>query len=187
MPTFYFSEFPMLETDRLVLRQMRLDDAEDVLVYRGDAHVQRFNSEPLKTVEQARDFIAKGIAGFYQKKSLYWGVTIRGEDIVIGGFGFNWWDAYHRRAEVGYDLARAHWGHGYATEALTTICRFGFDRMDLNRIETETLLDNTESVHLLKRLGFHHEGTRRAYSWEYIDNAFHDGGVFGLLKGEFKM
>ena len=187
MPTFDFREFPTLETDRLILRQMRLSDAEDVLIFRGDEYVQRFNSAPLKTVAEARDFIAEGLAGFYQKKSIPWGVTLRGEDRVIGGFGFNWWDTYHRRAEVGYDLARAHWGKGYATEALRAICRFGFEQMDLNRIETETLLDNTESVRLLERLGFTHEGTRRGYSWEYLDKAFHDGGVFGLLRGEFEM
>jgi ribosomal-protein-alanine N-acetyltransferase len=95
-------------------------------------------------------------------------------------FGFQNWDRYHRRAELGYDLARDLWGQGLASEALTAVIRFGFSDMQLNRIEAQTIADNESSTRLLRRLGFVLEGTRRSYSWEE-DGTFHDGAIYGLL------
>ena len=67
-----------------------------------------------------------------------------------------------------------------ATEALTAAIGFGFSEMQLNRIEAQTIADNTSSTRLLGRLGFAREGTRRSYSWEE-DGTFHDGAIYGLL------
>ena len=50
---FDFSVFPVLIIDRIVLRELRKEDAADLLVFRGDAMEQRFNSEPLQTLEQS--------------------------------------------------------------------------------------------------------------------------------------
>ncbi len=61
--------------------------------------------------------------------------------------------------------------------------RFAFVRLDLQRLEAETIADNVESVRLLERLGFVREGTRRAFSYE-DDERFHDAAIYGLLKRE---
>jgi ribosomal-protein-alanine N-acetyltransferase len=182
---FDFSTFPVLETERLVLRQLRPSDAADVLVYWGDPYVQRFNGPVYTSIEEVRQGIETGQEEYNNQEGIGWAVTLRGEDIVIGGFGFHHWSKYHRRAEVGYDMARAYWGQGIASEALRAILRFGFDGMNLNYIYAGTIADNHESVRLLERIGFRQEGTRREYSWE-DDGTFHDGAMYGLLWHEFQ-
>jgi ribosomal-protein-alanine N-acetyltransferase len=177
---FDYSLFPVLTTDRVILRELRRGDAADVLVFRSDPVAQRFNSEPLRTIEQSTDLIDELLDAYATQSAVPWAVTLRESGRVVGLFGYNSWDRYHRRAEIGYDLARDVWGQGLATEALGAVVGFGFSQMQLNRIEAQTISDNEPSVRLLGRLGFVLEGTRRQYSWEE-DGTFHDGAIFGLL------
>lgn len=182
---FDFSSFPVLETERLVLRQFQLSDAADVLAYWGDPYVQRFNGPVYESVEKVRHGIERGQDEYKNQEGIGWAVTLRDEGKVIGGFGFHHWSKHHRRAEVGYDMARAYWGRGIASETLRAILRFGFDQMNLNYVYAGTIADNHESVRLLERIGFRREGTRREYSWE-DDGTFHDGAMYGLLWHEFE-
>ncbi|WP_433600399.1 GNAT family N-acetyltransferase [Nocardia sp. CA-135953] len=85
---------------------------------------------------------------------------------MIGLFGFNSWQRFHRRAEVGYDLARPHWGQAIAAEALTAIVRFGFDPTRLHRVQAYTIATNEPSIRLLTRPGFHRDAVLRDYSLE---------------------
>lgn len=179
-----FSTCPVLQTERLILREMQPADAVDVLVFRGDAYVQRFNSAPLQTIEEATLFIADARKLYDAQGGIGWGITLRGEDRVLGGVSLHSWSQYHRRAEVGYDLAHSYWGRGIGSEAVRAVLHFGFTQLNLNRIEAATIADNHESVNLLKKLGFRLEGIRRGYSWEE-DGAFHDSAMYGLLHEEF--
>ena len=177
---FDFSAFPVLITDRIILRELRKEDAADLLVFRGDAEEQRFNSEPLQTLEQSLALIDEVRGDYAAQSGLPWALTLKSSGRVVGLFGYHHWDHHHRRADIGYDLTRELWGQGLATEALTAAIRFGFSEMQLNRIEAQTIADNTSSTRLLGRLGFAREGTRRSYSWEE-DGTFHDGAIYGLL------
>ena len=178
------ARFPVLTTDRLLLRQPEADDAADVLVFRGDPEVQRFNSEPHSSEAQSIELIEEIRREYEERTGVCWAVTLVATGRVVGLFGISAWDRYHRRAEVGYDLARDHWGKGLAGEALAAVLAFGFDALDLHRIEALTIADNHASVRLLERLGFVREGNRRAYSWEE-DGTFHDSAVYGLLSNEW--
>lgn len=175
---------PTLTTPRLILRNLRPADAADVLVFRGDPYVQRFNSEPLKTREEAAAFIEEMRAGNVAGKWLSWVITMHEQDRALGMVSLHAWDRHHRRAEVGYDLARAEWGQGIGTEAVRAVLHYGFTQLHLNRIEAATIADNHESVGLLRKLGFQLEGIRRGYSWE-DDGTFHDSAMFGLLQQAF--
>lgn len=176
--------FAVLTTARLVLRELRSTDAAAMLVFRGDPIVQRFNSEPLQSVEAAAAFIEELSLGYLGLPALHWGITLHDQDQVIGLVGLHTWSQHHRRAEVGYDLAHAFWGQGIGSEAVRAVVTFGFTHLNLNRIEAATIADNHESVNLLKKLGFRLEGIRRGYSWEE-DGTFHDSAMFGLLQEEF--
>jgi [ribosomal protein S5]-alanine N-acetyltransferase len=177
---FDFSSFPTLVTDRVMLRQLRSDDAADVLVFRSDPEAQRFNSEPLRTLEQSAALIDELLGAYANQSAVPWALTLRESGRVVGLCGYNCWNRYHRRAEIGYDLARDVWGQGLATESLAAVVQFGFSQMELNRIEAQTISDNERSVRLLGRLGFALEGLRRQHSWEE-DGTFHDGAIYGLL------
>lgn len=178
------ADFPVLATERLVLREVRVSDAADVLVFRGDPVVQRFDDPVIHTEAEAVTFIHALHEEYRSGDGISWGVALAEQDIVVGAVGLHLWDRYHRHAEAGYGLARAYWGQGLASEALRAILRFGFEQMDLNRIYARTIADNHGSVRLLERLGFTREGTQRAHSWE-DDGTFHDSAIYGLLASEF--
>jgi ribosomal-protein-alanine N-acetyltransferase len=181
---FDATAFPVLTTERLTLQELRRSDAADVLMFRGDPIVQKYDDPVIYTEMEARAFIEELHDEYLGRRGINWAVTWSGLDRVVGIFSLHHWDQYHRRAEAGYGLARAHWGQGIGSEALTAIVRFGFGQLNLNRIYARTIADNHESVRLLERLGFQREGTFRRHSWE-DDGAFHDSAMYGLLREEF--
>ena len=181
-------EFAVLTTDRLVLRELRPADAADVFVFRGDPVVQRFDDPPVASVEEAARFIEEMRELCEADRVQVWAVTQPADDRVIGLVSLQQsdhsGDRYHRRAEVGYGLARSVWGRGFGSEAVRAVCRFGFEVLGLHRIFARTIADNAESVRLLERLGFTLEGQQRQHSLE-DDGRFHDSAIYGLLRTEW--
>lgn len=169
---------PELTTERLLLRAPELSDAPEVLVFRGDPAVQRFNDEPLQTVAEAATFIEFLRDEIAADQRRHWAIVF--EDTVVGLIGLHAWQQHHRRAELGYDMARTHWGRGIAFESARAVIEYGFGAMALHRIQAHTIADNHRSVRLLERLGFQREGTLREFSLE-DDGAYHDSAVYGLL------
>jgi ribosomal-protein-alanine N-acetyltransferase len=171
-----------IRTQRLVLREPRVGDAGDVLVFRGDPEVQRYNDEPLRTLAESEAFLEHLLAEAGANLRRHWALELDGR--VVGLMGLHSWHPGHRRAELGYDLARAHWGRGYASEAARAVLRFGFTAMRLHRVQARTIAANHRSVRLLTSLGFTREGTLRDYSLE-DDGRYHDSAVFGLLRPQW--
>ena len=183
---FDFSTFPVLTTDRLLLRELLPSDAADGFVFRSDPEVQKYNADPMKHISEAQSFIEEIRAEYAAQQAPGWAVCFHDRNTVLGLVGFGYWNRFHHRAEIGYDLARAYWGRGIGSEAVRAIIRFGFEHMHLHRIEAATIVDNVESVHLLEKLGFKREGVRREYSLEE-DGAYHDSAMYGLLRREHAM
>lgn len=184
MTTFDFSTFPTLTTERLLLREVDSADASNLLAFRGDPEVQRYNSRPIKNVTQALGLVDTIRQWYLGHRAVHWGVTVHGDQRVIGLFSLHGLDRVHQRGAIGYDLAREVWGRGYAFEGVQAVVRYAFEHLPLNRLEAITISDNVRSVHLLEKLGFHHEGTRREYSLE-DDGHFHSCSIYGLLRREF--
>jgi [ribosomal protein S5]-alanine N-acetyltransferase len=165
---------------------MAATDADDMFLFRGDADAQKFNSEPMKDVGEMRALIEELRAGYANHKRIHWGVTLRDVGTVIGLVGFNDWERAHRRAEIGYDIARAYWGRGIGSEVAQALVLFGFESMDLNRVETITVPENFPSIRLLEKLGFQHEGTWRQ-RWLEEDGSYQDSALYGLLRSEYSI
>ncbi len=183
LSTVDFSSFPTLTTSRLILREVVLSDAPDIFIFRKDYEVQKYNAPIAQTLEEVEASIKDIQVNFLAQKALVWSVMLRESNHVIGQVGLHHWNRYHRRAEVGYDFALAYWGQGLGTEAVGAITTFGFEQMNLHRIEASTIADNYGSVRLLGKVGFKLEGTRRQSSLE-DDGRFHDSAIYGLLKNE---
>lgn len=181
-------QVPTLTTKRLVLRELRPTDAADVLVFRGDPEVQKYDDPPIHSLQEAADFIEEMRHACATDQQRMWAVTLIGADTVIGlvslQYGNDRGDLYHRRAEVGYGFARAIWGQGIGSEAVRAVAHYGFDQLKLNRVYAGTIADNIASVRLLERLGFIREGTRRHHSLE-DDGRFHDSAMYGLMRSEW--
>jgi ribosomal-protein-alanine N-acetyltransferase len=182
---FDFTHFPQLETERLILREILASDAEAVFRIRGDYEVTKYNTgAAYERLEQAEDLIAAMAHGYEEGIELRWGITLKSNNTIIGMCGFNYWIRRDCRASIGYDLARAYWGHGIMTEAIRAIVAFGFERMGLNRIEADADGRNPASARVLEKVGFRREGLQHE---QFYDNGtFNDLILFALLRKEFE-
>lgn len=182
---FDFSVFPVLETERLVLRELTRRDAGGVFAIRSDYEVTKYNSGiPYVHIDEAIALIARIATDYDNREAVRWGITLKGIDDVIGMVGFNYWSRMDHRGSVGYDLARAYWGKGIIPEALRAVIDFGFDRMGLNRIEADCSIYNKNSIRVLEKLGFQFEGRQREQYYE--QGEYHDLLLYGLLKREYQ-
>lgn len=94
--------------------------------------------------------------------------------------------AESRRAELGIAIGdKGFWDRGYGTDTVRTLCRFGFEEMNLHRIELEAFEENARARHVYERLGFRVEGVRRD-GW-YQAGHYQDMIVMGLLEGELRL
>lgn len=185
-PTFDFEAFPVLTTPRLILRDFKRSDAPALFRVRGDVRVTRLNSgKPMESVDEAKELIAKGHKAFADKRRIDWGITLKDkpEAGIIGRVGYNYWLRQDRRASIGYDLAHAFWGHGIMTEAVRAIVAFGFDFMNLNRIEADAAAENIGSIRVLEKVGFKREGLQHDQYFEW--DTFHDLALFALLRRDY--
>jgi ribosomal-protein-alanine N-acetyltransferase len=181
---FDFTYFPILQTKRLILRELDPQDAADVLVIRGDPIVQKFDDPIIQTKNEALSFIQEFHVEFKANQGINWAASLIDQEEILGLMSFHFLNLYHRRAEIGYGFAHKFWGKGFATESMQAILQFGFGQLNLNRIYARTIADNHESVRLLRRNGFKLEGLQRQHSWE-DDGTFHDSAIYGLLRHEF--
>jgi ribosomal-protein-alanine N-acetyltransferase len=179
-----FIDFPRLSTARLVLRQLQPDDAEALFTILSDAHAMQFyGSEPHHTLDETQELIRKMQARYAQREVLRWGITLQGDDRLIGSCGLNQFDPGFHRAETGYSLNPAFWGQGIMFEAMSAVLTYGFHMLNLHRIEAIIDKENERSKKLLLRLGFTYEGNlRQRY---FFRDGFVDEYYFGLLKGEW--
>jgi RimJ/RimL family protein N-acetyltransferase len=177
---------PVLEGERLRLRPVRrTDDVAALLAVFGDPEVMRYWSHPpLSGLDAARAYAAKMEEGFAGRTLFQWVVADREADRLMGTVTLFHWDRENRRTEVGYILGRAHWGRGYAQEAVRAALRFAFTAMDVHRVEADVHPDNEASLRLLERLGFRREGYLRTRWW--VGGAPSDSVVLGLLRDEFE-
>ncbi len=181
-----FETFPQLETERLVLRELRSDDAGSLFAVLGDEEVTQFyDDEVLKDISQASTQIEAWGAGFKARRCIRWGIAQRENGKIIGTCGYYGFHSWYERAGIGYELARPFWRQGIMTEALGAIIAFGFKRVELNRIEAVVMPENKGSLKLLGGLGFHHEGILREYE-KWGNKGCIDLIMFSLLRREYR-
>lgn len=181
---FDFSTFPILATERLRLRQITNNDAEDMIAIFGSPEVLRYlNLPPVDTHDKAVGMIGWAKGEFDNHESVNWGICLRGDDRLIGMCGNHGWDQSNRRIDIGYHLIPALWGQGYATEAALAIIRWSFENLDVHRIQADCTDGNLASERVLLKCGFKVEGVWRESCWEH--GRFVDIKQFGLLRREF--
>ena len=181
---FDFGKFPVLATERLDLCEYDAAFADDIFRFRGDAEVQLYNAVPHQTIDDTLRFISEEREAYRLRKEVVWAWRLKTSQRIIGSVSVFDWNRYHRRAQIGYDMAKDHWGQGFAQEAIREMLIFCFEEMDLNRIEIWTSTANLRSLRLAERLGFTREGTLRKRILE-DDGCFHDGALFGLLRNDW--
>ncbi|MCB8942908.1 MAG: GNAT family N-acetyltransferase [Ardenticatenaceae bacterium] len=179
-----FDTFPQLETERCVLREIQMADAEAVFACFNDDEVTRYYDQPTFTdVEQAEKLILHMRQGFRDRRSIRWGIARKEDNWLMGTCGYNGWNRAAHKTAVGYELAQPYWQQGIMTEVLTAVLAFGFQRMKLNRVEALVMPGNVGSEKVLAKLGFQREGLLRQYA--YFKEQYYDLQMFALLKAEW--
>lgn len=175
--------FPVLETERLNLREITKEDAEGIFAcFSNEAVTRYYGEETLQKIEQAEKFVDFFSKNYKAKRGIRWGIEIKGTKGIIGTIGFNAWSPKHKRAEIGYEIHPDFWRRGYISEALSKVLSFGFEEWDLKRIGAVVFMENEASSILLTKLGFKKEGVLRDYM--YQNGTSHDTYVYSLLKNE---
>ncbi len=179
-------EHPQLETNRLILRSLTEADFPAIFAIYSDPDAMRYwNRPPMRHINEARRLVFNAKKRFSMQKSVRWGLTLRGDDLIIGNCTLFRLDLTSRRAEIGYILGREFWGQGYMWEAATAVLEYGFspEGLNLNRVEAELDPRNKASAQLLERLGFQREGLMKE-RW-IVAGEISDSLVMGLLRQEW--
>lgn len=178
-----FSDMPELETERIKLRKIQPTDAEDMFEYASDTDVTRYLSYDHKEIEETQKYIEKKQNQYALGQCMIWGAEYKENKKYIGAFGFTHWSPEDGCAEIAYTLSQKYWGKGIAKEIASKIMEFGFDKMELNRIEARCFAENEKSAKLLIKLNMKYEGTIREQL--LIKGKHRDIKVYSILKREY--
>lgn len=176
-----FKAFPLLESDRLLLRSLETGDTDDFFMIRSNKAVMEYmDSKPLASASDAVKAIRENQQLFKEKKGITWAIIEKKENTFLGYFSIWRIERMHARAEIGYALKPSYWGKGYMKEAMNTILWFAFKEANIHSIEANLNPLNTTSEHLLTSIGFKKEATFRENFW--FNGAFHDSVIYCLLQ-----
>lgn len=175
---------PTITTERLRLRWLTGNDVPSLAAIFSDAEVCRYWSRPPLADFAAAEGLHEEIVRCFLARSLFqWGIAERGTDTVIGTCTLAALSPEHRRAELGFALARSAWGRGYMAEALPALLAFAFGELDLHRLEADVDPRNERSIRVLERLGFEREGhLRERY---HVNGELQDAVLYGLLRPDW--
>jgi len=154
-----FADFPILETERILLRPLRREDELPVFRLRSDEGVNQWlGRKKAESIAEARDFIEMIIRLTNAGESMYWALEMK-ENHQFAGTVTIWnLDKTTAKAEIGYELLPEFQGRGIMQEVLKAVIAFGFAEMTLKRIEACLSPNNERSIRLLNKLGFNFEG-----------------------------
>jgi ribosomal-protein-alanine N-acetyltransferase len=179
-----FGNLPVIETKRLILRKITVEDAEDMFYYGSNdevsKHVTWHTHQSLSDTKEFIDFILKK----YENKELSpWGIELKENGKFIGTIDFVSWQPKHNSAEIGYAISHDYWGKGIMTEAVKAVIKFGFEHMDLVRIQARCFVENIGSARVMEKSGMSFEGiTRKGF---FAKEKHHDLKTYSILKEEF--
>ncbi|MFT3908469.1 MAG: GNAT family protein [Ferruginibacter sp.] len=179
-----FSPFPVLETSRLLLRCITLEDAPQLFLLRSDPKIMEWlDREPFKTIDEATAFIQEKVLNSIEKNDgILWVIELKEQPgKLIGTTGFWRLDKEHYRAEIGYMLHSDYWQKGIMKEAVNISIDWAFTKTEIHSIEANINPGNGPSEALLKSVGF----VQEAYFKEnyYFNGAFKDSVIYSLVKG----
>ena len=180
MHTIRFDPFPVLSTDRLLLRSVSPGDVPEIFFLRSDAQVMKYlDRDPLRSPEETAAFIGRILAEEKGGDGITWGIALKGDPRLIGVVCVRNIRKEHHRGELGYMLHPGHQKKGIMQEALSPVLGYSFGTLKLHSLEANVNPHNAASIKLLERNGF----VREAYFREdyYFNGKFLDSAIYSLL------
>src|SRR3954465_5730959 len=176
----------MLKTDRLNIRELELKDIDNVHQLHSLPETDEFNTLGIPVTIQITEKILSEWMNEQNKQprnSYVFGIDLKDDEIFIGIIALNLGKQNYKTAEVWFKVHKDFWRKGYTTEALTKVLDFGFNQLQLHRIEAGCAVDNIASGKVLEKVGMTREGMKRKklpIRGEWKDNCF-----YGILEDDF--
>jgi ribosomal-protein-alanine N-acetyltransferase len=173
-------------TSRLVLREFVPEDWPAVLAYQTEPDYLRYYRWTERTADDVQAFIQRFIDWQRQEPRYRYQLAITLQDTgeLIGNCGLRLEHPGAMEGELGYELAPAHWGNGYATEAAHALLTFGFQELRLHRIWAGCIAENVGSARVMERLGMQREGQHRDKEW--FKGRWWDTYTYAMLEHEWR-
>lgn len=155
MTNVNFTPFPILTTERLTLRQLSIDDQQDIFALRSDKEINKYLGRQLsKTVEDAIDFINKINENIKKNNSVYWAITLTKTRVFVGTICLFDFSTEKSSCEIGYELMTKFQGQGIMKEAVEKVIDYAFQTLQFQKIVAFTHNGNQASTGLLRKLSF---------------------------------
>ena len=154
-------EFPVFKTGRLLLRQFKEPDLENIFLGLSNPDVIKYYGVHFNTLEETKKQIEWFAELEKDETGIWWAVCSSDNRIFYGAIGLYYLNRELKKAELGFWLMPAFWGKGIITESALLAIDYGFKKMHLKRIEAEVETENSMSIRVIKKLQFIHEGTKK--------------------------
>ena len=174
--------FPVLETERLILRQVSESDTGDLYRCYSDPEVMKHMGTSLDNEDAVTGIMEDYRDGYKDGYSLVWAITVRETDSFAGTAGFEEFSFLDNKADIGFSLLSEQQSMGYMVEALHAIIDYGINNLNINRIQATVVPENTSSIKLLEKLAFRREGHMKQSV--VFSNSYHDELIYALLRKE---
>ncbi|WP_032121221.1 GNAT family N-acetyltransferase [Clostridium amazonitimonense] len=177
-------EFPVIESEKIRLRQLRLEDAPELVKYYSNKNVHAYlDWNGPETLEKGYEVIKIWNRGFNDGWIIRFAIADKVTDKIIGTIFLS--EFQGKRAEIGYELSENYWGQGIMSEAMQKVLSLGFNQLGLVRIQAFVCGENIASKEILKKFNFKEEGYLRQFECHSVTGECKDMYVYALLNTEF--
>ena len=177
-------KFPEIETERLVLNELKFTDVPDIVTYASNKKIADFTLNIPHPYQEKDAIFWLNMAhqGFRNNTHMIFALRHKDTNNFIGGISLTITPAFNR-AELGYWMSEPNWNKGYMSEAAKALVKFGFEEMNLNKVTSSHLLINPASGKVMQNSGMTHEGTLKEQVRK--NGEYHTLVVYGITKSEY--
>ena len=177
----FFAPFPVIDLGDIVLRDIRVEDAQAYLDYMNNDQMAGFLTKENRpqTFDAAVEEVSYWGGLFSSKRSIYWAIALKENNRMIGTAGFNMISFPNSRAEISYDLDPNYWGKGVMLRSIKAVLKFSDHMLGIVRIQATVITTNERSLKVLDRCGFKREGYLEKY--EVVEGELKDYYIYARV------